>query len=103
MGVTTSRIGEWVRASSPILTSRRLADKSVSAVDALVMLVMLGCFECDILRNRLGVVAAVDTPRESETRVDMVEKDFLDEESSSFLSFLNNWLLVLLRPLTKLF
>jgi hypothetical protein len=51
------------------------------------MLVMLGCFECDNLRKMLGVVAAVDTLRESETRVEMVEVDFLE---SSFLSFLNN-------------
>jgi len=51
----------------------------------------------------LGVVAAVETLRVSETRVDMVEDDFLDADSPSFLSFLNNWLLVLLMFLTKLF
>ena len=38
----------------------------------------------------LGVVAAVDTLRVSERRVDMVEVDFLDAASPSFLSFLNN-------------
>jgi len=52
------------------------------------MLVMLGCFECDNLRKMWGAVAAVDTLRESETRVEIVEDDFLN--SPSFLSFLNN-------------
>jgi hypothetical protein len=48
-----------------------------------------------------GVVGAVDTLRVSETREVMVE-GFLGVESPSFLSFLNNWLLVLLMLLTKL-
>lgn len=56
----------------------------------MVVLVVLGCFECENLRKMLGVVVAVDTLRESETRVDIVEEGFLDAESPSFLSFLNN-------------
>lgn len=49
-----------------------------------------------------GVAGAVDTLRVSAMREVMAEDGFLGVVSPSFLSFLNNWLLVLLMLLTKL-
>ena len=56
----------------------------------MVTLALLDSFECENLRRMLGVVEAVDTLMVSETRADTAEDDFLDAESPSFLSFLNN-------------
>ena len=82
-------VGEWIHPSPPTSTPKYLSGGSQSTV---IMLAVPERFECEREnpRKMFGVVWAVDTPRASETRMDMAERECLSVAPLSFLSFLNN-------------